>query len=86
MKPEQVNEVMIQMKEGKSYIDIDYDFQYGEERTYYYDKEKQSFAVDKVDSIVASYYKVEDLTELQMIDYLLEIHVDAFIGQGFIFR
>ncbi|HCL57842.1 MAG TPA: hypothetical protein DHW82_12665 [Spirochaetia bacterium] len=73
------------MKESAfSYDDFWEEYYHGVNTVYFYNSEKKSFCVRKIDIIAASFMDELDMTEAQMRDKLNDFTEADFIEQGFI--
>ncbi len=81
IKLEYILKLMI--NDGKQFIDWDRDYFDGEQVTYYYDKEKKSFYVQRIDTIVGSYITEKKLERSEIEEILSQIPLIEFRNQGF---
>lgn len=73
----------LMINDGKQFIDWERDYFDGEQVTYYYDKEKESFYVQRIDTIAASYITETKLEREALEEIFSKIPLIEFRNQGF---
>lgn len=73
----------LMIHDGKQFVDWEKDYFDGEQVTYYYDKEKESFYVQKIDTIVGSYITETKLERSEIEEILSKFPLGEFRNQGF---
>lgn len=73
----------LMIQDGKQFVDWDRDYFDGEQVTYYYDKEKEAFYVQKIDTIAASYITETKLERSEIEEILSKFPLVEFRNQGF---
>lgn len=80
-----VAEVLRQMKEeGRSYWDEWEEYYEGTSKTYFYDKDKQSYCMTEIDVIAASFYNEHPMSEEDMKKFVSGKSLHELRSSGFI--
>ncbi|MCB1178188.1 MAG: hypothetical protein KDK36_11455 [Leptospiraceae bacterium] len=82
-----IDQILDQMIfQEKQFTDVDKDYFNGEDVTYYFDKEKETFICRKIDVVALSYKTEKELTQKELKKILSSFPLDEFLLQGFDIR